>query len=256
MKKTFSAALITIATALGLAFAQAPHASAQSLRGHEVPPRTQIAVMHLNGHLETSPRAHESWPAQSLSKLLLGYWVLRHGAPGDKTKVEPMIRLSHDGIANELDARYPQAIPEVIHQFGLGNTHYSGYWGSTRSSAVDIARFVNAIQFRPESLPLLQGMVFPAPIATDGYPQNFGTSTLPGVQASKWGWSNNRDAHASVSIRFGQVVAALTHGDAATHTHDVQQATSLLPIPAELPTSSLPELPQSSIPDIAELLPR
>ena len=229
MKKTLSAALIAIATALGIAFTQAPHASAQTLRGHAAPARTQIAVMHLNGHIETSPHAHESWPTQSLSKLFLGYWVLRHGAPGDKAKVEPMIRLSHDGIANALDARYPQAIPEVIHHFGLSNTHYSGYWGSTRSSAVDIARFVNAIQFRPESFPLLQGMVFPAPIAADGYPQNFGTSTLPGVQASKWGWSNNHDAHASVSIRFGQVVAAITHGDAAAHTHDVQQPPELLP---------------------------
>ncbi len=32
-------------------------------------------------------------------KLYLAYWVLQHGAPADKARVENMIRFSEDGTA-------------------------------------------------------------------------------------------------------------------------------------------------------------
>lgn len=62
-----------------------------------------------------------------------------------------------------------------------------------------------------------------APIAADGYRQNFGTATLPGMEGTKFGWADNRNIHASVSFGHGFTVAANTYGNAGDHTADVQR---------------------------------
>jgi len=55
-----------------------------------------------------------------------------------------------------------------------------------------------------------------APVAADGYPQDFGTATLPGVTGTKFGWSDDPTSiHASASIGPDLVVSAHTWGTAA-----------------------------------------
>lgn len=189
---------------------------------HATPARTQITVLYDNGHWETTANAHESRPSLSLSKLYLGQWVLQHGAPEDKAQVEHMIRVSDDGIATRLDRKYPQAIPSIIQAYGLSQTHYSGYWGTSSTSSNDVAKFLQAIRHDPVAAPIRLGMYNVAPHGADGYPQNYGTGTLPGIQGTKYGWSNDRTINASASYGPGYVVVANTYGSAATHTQDVQ----------------------------------
>lgn len=213
-------AFLTAAT-LALTLASVPQAAAISLDPSKVPSRTQITLRTSGGGVVSTPNANESRPALSLSKLYLGYWVLKYGAPQDKARVEEMIRVSHDGIANDLDRKYPQAIPGVIREFGLRNTHYNGYWGATTTSTNDVSRFTQRIYGDPVAAPIFRGMNNAAPVAADGYRQDFGTARIPGVVGTKFGWSNNRQINASVSTGRGFVIAANTYGPASTHTRDV-----------------------------------
>lgn len=187
----------------------------------EVPARTQVAIVYDDGHVVGTGNADEQRPALSLAKLYLGYWVLYNGSDADKGRVYEMIRVSHDGIATQLDSRYPAAIGSVISQFGLSHTYYPGYWGSTMTSASDVARFVKEIRNDPVAAPLINGMRDAAPVANDGYPQNYGTSHTPGAQGTKFGWSDNRGINATVTFGPGWVIAANTYGSAGTLTADV-----------------------------------
>ena len=182
------------------------------------PARTQIIMMKDNGEVIETPGAHESRASLSIVKLYLGYWVLQHGAPEDKALVYEMIRSSHDGIASNLDRKYRQAIPDTIGRFRRGR------WGDTTTSVHDMAAFVRAVRTDPAARPLIDGMRNPAAVAADGYPQNFGTATLPGIEGTKFGWSDKRDVHATVSFGPGFVVAAHTFGSAQVHTDDVRRA--------------------------------
>jgi len=188
------------------------------------PARTQIIMMKDNGEVIETPGAHESRASLSIVKLYLGYWVLQHGAPEDKALVYEMIRSSHDGIASNLDRKYRQAIPDTIGRFRLTETNYRGRWGDTTTSVHDMAAFVRAVRTDPAARPLIDGMRNPAAVAADGYPQNFGTATLPGIEGTKFGWSDKRDVHATVSFGPGFVVAAHTFGSAQVHTDDVRRA--------------------------------
>ena len=185
------------------------------------PARTQIIMMKDNGEVIETPGAHESRASLSIVKLYLGHWVLQHGAPEDKALVYEMIRSSHDGIASNLDRKYRQAIPDTIGRFRLTETNYRGRWGDTTTSVHDMAAFVRAVRTDPAARPLIDGMRNPAAVAADGYPQNFGTATLPGIE---FGWSDKRDVHATVSFGPGFVVAAHTFGSAQVHTDDVRRA--------------------------------
>lgn len=129
-----------------------------------VPGRTQVTLRYSNGAVVSTANSHESRPALSLVKLYLGYWVLQHGAPADKARVENMIRFSEDGTATDLDRRYPQAIPEIIGQFGLHETHYPGFWGNTTTSTEDLARFTSAIVGDPLATPIINGMRTASPL--------------------------------------------------------------------------------------------
>ncbi|WP_257181662.1 hypothetical protein [Corynebacterium cystitidis] len=210
-----------ILIALAIAYGLAPAAQAVTLNPEGMNPRSSLAVVYSDGTVAASPNGYEARPALSLSKLYLGYWVLYNGAPHHKAQVEQMLRVSDDNIANNLDRTYPQAIDEIARQFGLGSTYRNGYWGSSRTSAVDVSRFIEAIKPDPVAAPVFRGMAGAAPIAADGFAQNYGTSRLPGVQGTKFGWSNDRvSVTATASYGHGFSAAVITYGDAAANTND------------------------------------
>lgn len=205
-------------------------AHALTLRHEGTNPRSSLALVHHGGSTEVSFNGYEGRPALSLSKLYLGYWVLYHGAPHHKAMVEQMIRYSDDNIATMLDRAYPQAIDAIAHDFGLRATRRNGHWGNASTSAADAARFVNAIRTDPVAAPIMRGMEHAAPVAADGFPQNYGTSRLPGVQGTKFGWSDDRrSATGTVSYGPGFAVSVLTYGDAAANTADALYG--ILPTP-------------------------
>lgn len=214
---------ITITTLFLLASTIIP-AAATSVDIAAAPAHTQITLIKDNGEITETPGAHESQPSLSISKIYLGYWVLQHGAVEDKALVYEMIRSSHDGIPSNLDRKYNRAIPDTINQFGLKETHYRGRWGNITTSVHDMAKFIQATRRDPIARPMIDGMRSPAATAADGCPQNFGTATLPGIEGTKFGWSDKRDIHATVSFGSNYVVAAHTHGPAQLHTDDVRRA--------------------------------
>lgn len=247
-------ALILLAFAVFIA----PNASAISVRGDAASPRSAVAVVHAGGAVEASRNGWEPRPALSLSKLYLGYWVLYHGAPQYRALVGEMVRTSNDGIASVLDATYPQAIDAIARDFKLSATQRRGNWGLTSTSAVDVARFVQAIRHDPVATPLLRGMANAAPIAADGFPQNYGTSRLPGVQGTKFGWADDRrSSTATVSYGNGFAVAVLTYGDAHANTVDAQRGvdTSVLPGPSG-GRRVVDLLPPQTPPEIKGLIPK
>lgn len=216
---SFSAAALVGTLAAGLV---TPVAQAGiTIDPNAVPGRTQVTLRYSNGTVVSTANSHESRPALSLVKLYLGYWVLQHGAPADKARVESMIRFSEDGTATDLDRRYPQAIPEIIGQFGLHETHYPGFWGNTTTSTEDLARFTSAIVGDPLATPIINGMRTASPVAADGYKQDFGTSRVPGVVGTKFGWDDNRNVHATASFGNGFSIAANTYGAASQLTGDI-----------------------------------
>lgn len=209
--------MLALVVAVGLA----PAAEAMDVKPGAAGGRTAVAVYHPNGSWTGSPDAHQARPALSLSKLYLGYWVLRHGHPGDKAQVEHMIRVSSDGVAAQLDRKYPHAIDAVARDFGLQNTARRGRWGNTATSAYDVAKFVSMIRNDPVAFPIIQGMRTAAPFAQDGFPQDYGTSRLPGAEGTKFGWSDDRSSYtATVSFGPGWTAAAMTVGDKGANTHD------------------------------------
>lgn len=212
--------------------------------------RTAVAVYHPNGSWTGSPDAHQPRPALSLSKLYLGYWVLRYGQPGDKGQVEHMIRVSSDSIAAQFDWKYPQAIDAVARDFGLRDTSRRGRWGNTATSAYDVAKFVSVIRNDPAAAPIIHGMRTVAPVAQDGFRQDYGTSRLPGAEGTKFGWSDDRTSYtASVSFGPGWTAAAMTVGDKNANTHDALALIDPnLPWRAPEPTPATSSLGPYSVP--------
>ncbi|WP_234947950.1 hypothetical protein [Corynebacterium sp. CNCTC7651] len=236
------------------------------------PAGASTAVVWENGAHNGSPDANAPRPSLSLSKLYLGYWVLRHGAPADKARVEHMIRVSDDGIATQLDARYPNAIDDVARQFGLTATARNGYWGNSVTSAYDVARFIQAVRWDPVAAPIILGMRTAAPVAADGSPQNFGTSRLPGAQGTKFGWADDpNSATGSVSFGPGWTAAALTLGGPQANTDEALRDIHVAapgapgsggpggpgepggPLTMQLGSSTVPALPLRDL--IAQLVP-
>lgn len=240
------AALGAGAVALAVAGVAVP-ASALTLDPAAVPPRTQLTLRVEGGPTVATANADESRPALSLAKLYLGHWVLHHGSPGDAARVEDMIRYSQDGTATQLDAAYPQAISATAAEFGLANTHYNGFWGHTTTSTNDVTAFLNAVRYNPVDAPLIRGMETAAPVAADGYRQDYGTATLPGVTGTKFGWSDDHTINATASIGPGFSVAASTYGPPAQLTQDVQGA--LVPDAPAVPAAPLAPAGQPSLLD-------
>ena len=82
------------------------------------------------------------------------------------------------------------------------------------TSTYDAVSFIAQLIEQDPTHPILVAMAEADPVAADGYGQDFGTSVLPGVIGTKWGWSDDRDLHSSVSFGENFVVAAAVTGTA------------------------------------------
>ncbi|MDO4910713.1 MAG: hypothetical protein Q3972_03095 [Corynebacterium sp.] len=211
---TMRAVFLALAMILGLA---APAAA-------QVPARTIFYMAYDDGTVVSYGNPAERIPTQSQSKLLLGYYVLTHGTEAEKTQVEPMIAVSSDYWAGVFDRRYPQAIDTVAREWGLTGTSRGRSWGWATTTALDMARMMQIIRQDPLAAPLRWGMEHAAAVAADGYPQDYGTATIPGVRGTKFGWSDEGDTNITASYGDGWVAVANTYGTAPEQTADVQAA--------------------------------
>lgn len=153
-------------------------------------------------------------PALSLVKLYVAYYVVEHGTPRDRDAALAMVSDSSDGTADVLFAQYTGSIDAVAEEFGLASTKAGQSWGTSRTSTYDVATFVATLVEHDPQHPVLEAMKRADRVAADGYAQNFGTAVLPGAIGSKWGWSNARDLHSSVTFGTDWVAAAAVNGDA------------------------------------------
>ncbi|MDO4928284.1 MAG: hypothetical protein Q3976_04400 [Corynebacterium sp.] len=167
-----------------------------------------IAILNDDGSAYYSNGAYDEFPALSLIKLLLGYWVVEN-TTGYEEDVAYMLEYSDDASADSFDGMYPEAISEVITQFDLDDTAYNGYWGNATTTAADLVSFLSQVFVQDPSNPIITAMAEVAPVARDGYHQDFGTAELNGVLGTKFGWSDDLSAHASLSYGSGFIIAAL-----------------------------------------------
>ncbi|WP_446225861.1 hypothetical protein ACTWPB_12780 [Nocardia sp. IBHARD005] len=217
------------AAAVGLmAAAPAAHADEDPTT---VPPRTAISLRMPGGFAWGTANEHESRSALSMSKLYIVDYALRHGdgSSEDRALSERMIRDSDDGAATQLAGKYPQAIEATASEYGLRQTHGTADWGRSSTSTADITEFLAAKQRTDAGSPIFEWMAGASNTAADGTPQNWGTAQLPGVQGSKWGWSDiGAPEVASASFGPSFSVAAHTYGTPADQSADVLDAVPAL----------------------------
>ncbi|MFC5937999.1 hypothetical protein ACFPVT_01075 [Corynebacterium choanae] len=157
-------------------------------------------------------------PALSLAKLFIADYVFQHGNDEEIAAAVEMIETSNDDIADELYVTFPKAIDATAKRYQLQSTKGDSRWGYSLTSTYDVVRFI-AIKLQDDpASPIIDAMRHSAPYAADGYRQNFGTANVAGVIGTKWGWSNDRDYHASVSFGEDFVVAASQPGGPADLT--------------------------------------
>ncbi|WP_175974159.1 hypothetical protein [Corynebacterium sp. Marseille-Q2823] len=113
---------------------------------------------------------------------------------------------------------------------------YLGMWVLKYGAPEDLTRFIGVISGDPVAAPITKGMATAAPTAADGYRQGFGTARIPGIIGTKFGWSDDRQVHASASFGPGYSVAANTYGSPADLTTDVLGAVEVSPQAPSLPT--------------------
>ena len=150
----------------------------------------------------------------SIAKLYIADYVLQHGERSDRQRVVTMLETSDDAIADELFNTYPESIDDVAERYNLHSTSGNGYWGTSVTSTYDIVSFIAQKRATDPESPLFTGMIHAEKIAADGYRQDFGTSILPNVLGSKWGWSSEGELHSSVSFGADFIIAAAITGDA------------------------------------------
>ncbi|MDO4928286.1 MAG: hypothetical protein Q3976_04410 [Corynebacterium sp.] len=222
-------AAITLTIPIPAAFAApSPILSGDALTS---PSRTQISFDNtITGFHTGTANEHESRPALSLIKLYIAEYVVNHGDPGEIPTAQEMIRNSDDNLASQFYSKYPQSVSVTATEFGLNETHAASHWGNSTTSSYDVNKYLVAKRQTDPNSPVLLAMTQMNPVAADGYHQDYGTATLPGVQGSKLGWSDDRSSvHASASFGPGFVVSANTYGTAEQHTQDVQQAFTTTP---------------------------
>lgn len=212
--------------ALAVTLFAAPVPSQASSLPLTAPARTAVSVEHApSGVRAGTPNEHGSRPALSLIKLYLADHVVAYGSPEEAADALHMVRTSDDATASRLHARCPNAIADTAAAHGLHNTHAAAHWGNSTTSTADVTRYLANTQRTAPHSPVLQAMREATPVAADGYVQNFGTATLPGVQGTKFGWSDDRTSmHASASLGHGLTVSAHTYGTAEDHSADVRAA--------------------------------
>lgn len=161
-----------------------------------------------------SQSEHEARPALSLIKLYIAAYVLEEGDFADKYEALDMVATSSDSSAEEFFEKYPECVDEIAEEYGLESTEAGQSWGQSLTSTYDVVEFVVQLRKQDETHPILVAMAQADPVSADGYKQDYGTAELEGVAGTKWGWSDDRDLHASVSFGEDFVVAASTYGSA------------------------------------------
>lgn len=162
-------------------------------------------------------------PALSLIKLYIADHVLEHGTLAEKYEAIAMISSSDDRSAERLYRKYPESIEETAEEYGLASTLADVQWGYSVTSTYDAVSFIAQLMEKDPTSPILVAMAEADPVAADGYGQDFGTSVLPGVLGTKWGWSDDRQLHSSVSFGENFVVAAAVTGSAKDLTGLVER---------------------------------
>lgn len=245
------------ADAQPIAVASALPEPALDAQGHLVAPgRTEIVAFDLRtGETFTTANPHEEMPGLSIVKLFIAQYIVDHGDPADVPVAQQMIRVSDDGLASQLYRKYPTSISTVAREYGLNDTVAERRWGFSSVSAWDEAQFLKQLVNSAPSGSVATAMYQSAPIAADGYAQDYGTSRLPGVQGTKFGWASDRfSSHATVTIGDGYVIAANTYGTAAQLTEDVLAAFPGAPAAPRVPGfPAAPGLPALPVPGQGEL---
>lgn len=234
LTRTLPAATATAAVLLLGPTALAAAAPAPEPGGVTAPARTSISLSTPIGEVGTGNR-HESRPALSEVKLLMADWVLTRGdgSAHDRWLCERMIRASDDAAAQELWNKYgPVTVSSPAAHYGLTATRPGPTWGTSRTSAADLTRFLDAKRTHDPGSPILHWMRTAEPVAADGTHQNWGTSRLSGVEGTKWGWSDHGPSVVA-SASFGRdfSIAAITYGTPADQNVDL--AGALVDVPAQ-----------------------
>ena len=170
-----------------------------------------------------SPTEHKPRYALSLIKLYIATYVIEHGTFEDKYLALDMIADSSDESAGTLFEKYPDSIDDIAEEYGLTSTSAGKDWGHSKTSTYDVVRFIVQLMENDPTHPVLVAMAHADAYSADGYQQNYGTATLSDVVGSKWGWSDSKDRHSSVSFSDDFVVAASIEGSAKDLTKYVRK---------------------------------
>jgi hypothetical protein len=168
-------------------------------------------------------------PTASMVKLFIAEDVLHRVRTGrlvpradDPRLLERMIRSSDDPAASTLWVRYGagRMVTDVARRYGLTGTTppaSPGQWGSTTTTARDLARFLAllpAVAHPDDAETLLTWMRAATPVAADGFDQRYGLfATATPLTAVKQGWMcctrGKRHVH-SVGVVGERVVVLLS----------------------------------------------
>ncbi|WP_330253585.1 class A beta-lactamase-related serine hydrolase [Nocardia sp. NBC_00565] len=215
---------ISVAAAAVLVFA-APVAAADVGDEDGVPSRTAFSFRSVVPGVQWgTSNEYEMRTGLSLVKLYMVDYALHRGdgSATDLALAERMIRYSDDSAADALGAKYPEAIDAIAAEYGLTGTRSGPAWGSSYTSTADVATFLATKKRTEPGSPIFTWMAAAGAQAADGTSQDWGTARLPGVQGSKWGWSDSGPLEvASASFGAGFAVAAHTRGTPEDQTADV-----------------------------------
>ncbi|WP_144239858.1 hypothetical protein [Corynebacterium atypicum] len=184
----------------------------------------QLSIIRLHdGQRRGTASERYARPALSLSKLYIADYVLERGTDEQRWEAINMIADSNDASAGELYAAYPESIDKTAAKYGLLSTRSGKGWGYALTSTYDVATFVAKLKEKDPTSPILVAMAQADAVAADGYQQDWGTAQIPGAIGTKWGWSNDRDLHSSVSFSGDFVVAAAVTGSSEDLTTFVRE---------------------------------
>ncbi|MDK6814648.1 hypothetical protein QP363_11700 [Corynebacterium sp. UMB6689] len=204
-----------------LQLAAVPDSVGQFLKGDESKAITYYRIetgMHMGSTTEHQPRY-----ALSLIKLYIATYVLERGSFEDKYLALDMVADSSDESAAQLFEKYPRSIDAIAKEYGLESTSAGEDWGHSMTSTYDVVRFIVQLMEDDPTHPVLVAMSHADAVSADGYQQNYGTAKLSDVVGSKWGWSDSKDRHSSVSFGENFVVAASIEGSAQELTSYVRK---------------------------------
>jgi hypothetical protein len=219
---------ISLAAAAVLVFAAPAAADAGADESWGVPSRTAFSFRStIPGVGWGTANEYETRTGLSLVKLYIVEYALRRGdgSAADLALAERMIRYSDDSAADVLGAKYPQAIDAIAAEYGLTGTKAGPAWGMSYTSTADVTSFLAAKHRTDPGSPIFGWMAASGAQAADGTAQDWGTARLPGVEGTKWGWSDSGPLEvASASFGQGFAVAAHTRGTPEDQSADVDAA--------------------------------